>query len=249
LGLLRVSADREMPAPTWPWFQVDCVGGVSKCGDCRVRTLLYEAANVMLTRYKGQLKLRTAFAIAWGLTMGRTRVALTRCLAFIMHAMPRDGTEFVCRLRPNKPRDRRPHAAPRGAPPWGGNNDGAVSVACARDWLTAINPAARHPAYPMRARRERRLSDSGRWMRAMSGHSGTGAAKKQRIRSTTFVTNFGLLREGTPCEIGHGRRYHLTSSERWTSRVSVRCQFRCTRSEPTALLAHRRINRRQRQRA
>ena len=31
--------------------EVDYVGGISKCGDRRVRTLLYEAANVMLTRY------------------------------------------------------------------------------------------------------------------------------------------------------------------------------------------------------
>ena len=30
--------------------EVDYVGGISKCGDRRVRTLLYEAANVMLTR-------------------------------------------------------------------------------------------------------------------------------------------------------------------------------------------------------
>ena len=45
--------------------EVDYVGGISKCGDRRVRTLLYEAANVMLTRYKGQLKLKDwAFAIA-----------------------------------------------------------------------------------------------------------------------------------------------------------------------------------------
>src|ERR1700677_861084 len=29
--------------------EVDYVGGISKCGDRRVRTLLYEAANVMLT--------------------------------------------------------------------------------------------------------------------------------------------------------------------------------------------------------
>jgi transposase len=43
----------------------DYVGGISKCGDRRARTLLYEAANVMLTRYKGQLKLKDwAFAIA-----------------------------------------------------------------------------------------------------------------------------------------------------------------------------------------
>ena len=32
--------------------EVDYVGGISKSGDRRVRTLLYEAANVMLTRYK-----------------------------------------------------------------------------------------------------------------------------------------------------------------------------------------------------
>jgi transposase len=35
--------------------EVDYTSGISKCGDRRVRTLLYEAANVMLTRYKGQL--------------------------------------------------------------------------------------------------------------------------------------------------------------------------------------------------
>jgi transposase len=38
--------------------EVDYTGGISKCGDRRVRTLLYEAANVMLTRYKGPLKLK-----------------------------------------------------------------------------------------------------------------------------------------------------------------------------------------------
>jgi transposase len=39
-------------------IEVDYVGSISKCGDRRVRTLLYEAANVMLTRYRGQLKLK-----------------------------------------------------------------------------------------------------------------------------------------------------------------------------------------------
>ena len=34
------------------------VGSISKCGDRRARTLLNEAANIMLTRYKGQLKLK-----------------------------------------------------------------------------------------------------------------------------------------------------------------------------------------------
>jgi transposase len=76
--------------------EVDYTGGISKCGDRRVRTLLYEAANVMLTRYKGQLKLKDwAFAIAKRSTMRKARIALARRLAIIMHAMLRDGTDFV----------------------------------------------------------------------------------------------------------------------------------------------------------
>jgi predicted ATPase len=76
--------------------EVDYVGSISKCGDRRVRTLLYEAANVMLTRYKGQLRLKDwAFAIAKRSTMRKARIALARRLAIIMHAMLRDGTEFV----------------------------------------------------------------------------------------------------------------------------------------------------------
>jgi transposase len=76
--------------------EVDYTGGISKCWDRRVRTLLYEAANVMLTRYKGQLKLKDwAFAIAKRSTMRKARVALARRLAIIMQAMLRDGTEFV----------------------------------------------------------------------------------------------------------------------------------------------------------
>ena len=75
--------------------EIDYTGGISKCGDRRVRTLLYEAANVMLTRYKGQLKLKDwAFAIAKRSTMRKARVALARRLGIIMHALLRDGTEF-----------------------------------------------------------------------------------------------------------------------------------------------------------
>ena len=76
--------------------EVDYTGGIFKCGDRRVRMLLYEAANVMLTRYKDQLKLKDwAFAIAQQSTMCKARVALARRLAIIMHAMLRDGTEFA----------------------------------------------------------------------------------------------------------------------------------------------------------
>jgi transposase len=75
--------------------EIDYTGSISKCGDRRVRTLLYEAANVMLTRYKGPLKLKEwAFAIARRSTMRKARVALARRLAIIMHAMLRRGTEF-----------------------------------------------------------------------------------------------------------------------------------------------------------
>jgi transposase len=75
--------------------EVDYTGSISKCGDRRMRTLLYEAANVMLTRYRGQLKLKDwAFAIAKRSTMRNARIALARRLAIIMHAMLRDGTEF-----------------------------------------------------------------------------------------------------------------------------------------------------------
>jgi transposase len=75
--------------------EVDYTGGISKCGDRRVRTLLYEAANVMLTRYKRPLKLKDwALAIAKRSTMRKARIALARRLAIIMHAMLRHGTEF-----------------------------------------------------------------------------------------------------------------------------------------------------------
>jgi len=75
--------------------EVDYTGGISKCGDRRMRTLLYEAANVMLTRYKGPLKLKDwALAIARRSTLRKARIALARRLAIIMHAMLRHGTEF-----------------------------------------------------------------------------------------------------------------------------------------------------------
>jgi transposase len=73
----------------------DYTGSISKCGDRRRRTLLYEAANVMLTRYKGPPKLKDwAFAIGKRSTMRKARIALARRLAIIMHAMLRHGTQF-----------------------------------------------------------------------------------------------------------------------------------------------------------
>lgn len=75
--------------------EVDYTGAISRCGDRRVRTLLYEAANVMLTRYRGELKLRSwALAIARRSNMRKARIALARRLAIIMHAMLRDDSVF-----------------------------------------------------------------------------------------------------------------------------------------------------------
>jgi transposase len=76
--------------------EVDYTGSISKCGDRRVRTLLYEAANVMLTRYRGSLTLKDwALAIAKRANKRKARIALARRLAIIMHAMLRNGTDFA----------------------------------------------------------------------------------------------------------------------------------------------------------
>jgi transposase len=75
--------------------EIDYTGSISKCGDGRLRTLLYEAANVMLTRYCGSLALKNwALDIARRSTLRKARVALARRLAVIMFAMLKHGTEF-----------------------------------------------------------------------------------------------------------------------------------------------------------
>ena len=134
--------------------EVDYVGGISKCGDRRVRTLLYEAANVMLTRYKGQLKLKDwAFAIARRSTMRKARVALARRLAIIMHAMLRDGTEFVFGLSPQATRQEAESSSRKERRPREGADDGADFVARGQPLADCdFNLAALHPAYPIKCR-------------------------------------------------------------------------------------------------
>jgi transposase len=70
--------------------EVDYVGGILKCGDRRVRTLLHEAANVMLTRQTQGLGLRDRPAI--NDAQGARRSGLP---PWDHHAMLRDGTEFA----------------------------------------------------------------------------------------------------------------------------------------------------------
>jgi len=66
-------------------------------GDGLARQALHEAANVLLTRTG-----RRSSLMAWGMGvarrsgMRRTKVAVARKLAVVLHSMWRDGTEFRC---------------------------------------------------------------------------------------------------------------------------------------------------------
>lgn len=71
------------------------VGRVSCCGDGMMRTLLYEAAQVLLSNVK-----KWSWLKAWAMNVAKRRgmqkavVALARRLAVIMHRIWSDGTEF-----------------------------------------------------------------------------------------------------------------------------------------------------------
>ena len=75
--------------------ETDVTGGISKAGDALVRTVLYEAANVMLTRAGrfSTLK-RWALEVAQRRGMRRAKVALARKLATVLHRLWVDGSEF-----------------------------------------------------------------------------------------------------------------------------------------------------------
>ncbi len=72
---------------------IDVQGRISKAGDPDVRRALYEAASAMLTRFKGDDRIK-----GWGLKLAKSKchakasVAVARKLAVVMHAMWRDGT-------------------------------------------------------------------------------------------------------------------------------------------------------------
>jgi transposase len=74
----------------------DITGRISKIGDVGVRTALYEAANVILTRPVKGSDLKTwALALAKRAGMRKAKVALARKLAVVLHRMLRDQTTFV----------------------------------------------------------------------------------------------------------------------------------------------------------
>ncbi len=76
--------------------EVDWTGRISKCGDRMLRTYLFEAAGVLLTRVQQWCKLK-----AWGhrlwkrIGFKKAKVAVARKLAVILHRMWRDGTDFI----------------------------------------------------------------------------------------------------------------------------------------------------------
>src|SRR5262249_49703963 len=75
--------------------EINRTGAISKCGDEMMRVMLYEAAQVMLTRTN-----KWSWLKAWAMQIARRRgkkkaiVALARRLAVIMHRIWVDGTEF-----------------------------------------------------------------------------------------------------------------------------------------------------------
>jgi transposase len=82
--------------------ETDYDGRISKCGDAMMRTALYEAAQVLLTRTQ-----KWSWLKAWGMQLARRRggkkaiVALARRLAVILHRMWTDGTQFRWRKEAN----------------------------------------------------------------------------------------------------------------------------------------------------
>lgn len=74
-------------------------GAITRCGDAMMRSLLFEAANALLTRTRKSFALkRWGLGIAARRGMNRARVAVARRLAVILHRMWVDGTDF--RLQP-----------------------------------------------------------------------------------------------------------------------------------------------------
>jgi transposase len=77
--------------------EVDRHGSISRMGPQECRTLLYEAAQSLLSICKTPSKLKT-----WGLKLAKKKgkkkaiVAVARKLSVIMHRMLVDKTEFVC---------------------------------------------------------------------------------------------------------------------------------------------------------
>jgi transposase len=92
----RVGAHFGMTPKKHQSGETDYTGRISKIGDASVRTVLYEAAHIMLTKpVKGCSGLKSwAMRIARRAGMSKAKVALARKLAVILHRMLVNGTPF-----------------------------------------------------------------------------------------------------------------------------------------------------------
>ena len=90
-----VGAYAGLTARRYASGEVDWTGRISKCGDKMLRSYLYEAANVLLTRVAKWSALK-----AWGVRLAKrsgirkAKVAVARKLAVILHRMWIEGAEF-----------------------------------------------------------------------------------------------------------------------------------------------------------
>jgi transposase len=76
--------------------ETDYTGRISKKGDAGVRTALFEAAHVILTKPVKGSDLKTwALGVAKRAGMRKATVALARKLAVVLHRMLRDQSDFV----------------------------------------------------------------------------------------------------------------------------------------------------------
>lgn len=100
----RVGAHFGLTPKKYQSGETDYTGRISKIGDASVRTALYEAAHLMLTKpVKGCTELKSwAMRIARRAGMNKAKVALARRLAVILHRMLADATSFnpTARARP-----------------------------------------------------------------------------------------------------------------------------------------------------
>lgn len=91
----RVGAHFGMTPKKYQSGETDYTGRISKIGDKSVRTALYQAAHIMLTKPVKPSALKTwAMQLAKRIGMQKAKVALARKLAVIMHRMLVDGKPF-----------------------------------------------------------------------------------------------------------------------------------------------------------
>ena len=91
----NVGAHYGMTPKKYQSGETDYTGRISKVGDKSVRTALYQAAHIILTRpVKGSTLKSWAMKLAKRVGMQKAKVALARKLAVIMHRMLVEGKPF-----------------------------------------------------------------------------------------------------------------------------------------------------------